>query len=292
MALDRDEPPRRGILQVLYSPHDRFRKVVFEPGETKTIGRDERAGVCVRDPSLSGEHLSASFDGVGFQLRQCLRAGGRARMLFEGAWTRHGEAMNGSVVTIGDTTLRFFLERGSAQVHEAPLPGAENVRRILDEALVASELYGVFDAARDPRILTLLDEAIDQHASLYEGAKAAMFDHYAPHLVRFDPESRLIDRVLSEGWGASWAIFARSSRGPKEVRRHFRRFLMVTNDVDEQRMYFRYYDPRVLSEMMTIATERQKSSLLDALDGLYCEDPSGELLRFEPTVDAERQIRA
>ena len=60
---------RRGIAQVLYAPQGRFKKTVFEPGDSHTFGRDERAEVRLRDEEVRGAHFDAFFGGVEYQIR-------------------------------------------------------------------------------------------------------------------------------------------------------------------------------------------------------------------------------
>ena len=58
----------------------------------------------------------------------------------------------------------------------------------------------------------------------------------APYLVRFRKDSGLLSRLVEEGWGRSWGVFFTSSQSMKNVRRHFRRFLLVEEDETFARM--------------------------------------------------------
>jgi hypothetical protein len=59
---------------------------------------------------------------------------------------------------------------------------------------------------------------------------------------------------------------------------------MVEDDETRQRMYFRFYDPRVLREFMPIATLRQKDDLFEGVEAMLLEDETGEMLRFAPPI--------
>ncbi|MBW2522812.1 MAG: DUF4123 domain-containing protein, partial [Deltaproteobacteria bacterium] len=152
-------------------------------------------------------------------------------------------------------------------------------------------LYAVVDAARSPRVRWLLQESIDEHRTLYEGVQGRTLDEVAPYLVRFSDDSTLLDRLLAGGWGDAWGIFFRSAAHPKEVRRHLRRFLMVRADEPHERLYFRYYDPRVMREFLPQANARQRADLLNGIDRLFVEGPDGALLTDEDLVSAGDRAR-
>lgn len=273
-------PWRRGIARVLYSPAGRFRTIVFQAGQTRRIGRDERSDVRIADPALRGAHAEVYFDGLRFHARALSREGGLA---IDGLPAPSGQIDNGGFIVVGATTIKLHLERATPPPERADEPAPHPERAAWVDEVVRTigpdrekwHLYGVFDAARDDRIRTLLDEGIDEHASLYEGAKGATLDHVAPYLVRFAPDSRLLERLVTEGWGRAWGVFARSTMSAKDVRRHFRRFLMVREDVSDDPLYFRFYDPRVLRDFLEIATPRQRQEMSMGLDFWLMESASG-----------------
>lgn len=291
-------PWRRGIARIVYSPAGRFRTIVFQAGQTRRFGRDERAEVRIADPALRGAHFDLHFDGLRFHGKRVAEG---ATLAFDGRAADFGEIHNGGFLVAGATTLRLHVERTTPPPEredgDVPLGQAFGEARpaLIADVLAALgparekwHLYGVFDAARDPRIRTLLNEGVDEHASLYEGAEGAVLDEVAPFLVRFAPDSRLLERVVDEGWGRAWGVFARSTMSAKDVRRHFRRYLMVMGEGAPDRMYFRYYDPRVLRDFFAIATPRQRSELTMGLDGLYVEAEDGALVHLVGPSTAAR----
>jgi hypothetical protein len=50
---------------------------------------------------------------------------------------------------------------------------------------------------------------------------------------------------VSEGWGDSWGIIMTSAAPLEDLYKHFRKFLIV-EDEEGKRLYFRFYDPRVI----------------------------------------------
>ncbi|APR86608.1 Hypothetical protein A7982_11957 [Minicystis rosea] len=258
-------------------------KAILLPGEKLRIGRTERAHLIVpRDAQMSGLHCELSWDGVTCRLRDEKSA--RGTLL--GGQRIEGEAdvAHGSWIQAGETSFSVYFEAETPPRASEPLDPivAASVPRAL-EALKreVGHLFGVFDAARDPRILELLREAVDDHRSLYEGIKGEALADVAPYLVCFRRDSGLLDRIVTEGWGRSFGIFVSSRQSFKAMRRHFRRFLMVEEDDTFEKLYFRFYDPRVLREIMPISTVRQRDEIFDGLEAIFVEGERGEVITFD-----------
>lgn len=161
-------------------------------------------------------------------------------------------------------------------------PKANGAEEALAQLQAAPHLWGVFDAARDDRILTLIEESVDEAAHLYEGVKGAALARQAPWLVRFEEGSRLLPAIVREGWGRGWGIFASWDAPTRDVRRHLRRFLMVEEEESGKKLYFRFYDPRVLRTFVPTCSVRQIETLLGDAEAWLAEGAAGELLRFAP----------
>ncbi|MFY0539101.1 DUF4123 domain-containing protein [Nannocystis pusilla] len=114
----------------------------------------------------------------------------------------------------------------------------------LERGRDTGNLYAIIDAARSDRALQLVEESIDPYASLYDGELGRAFDDIAPYLVHLQPSSRLLERLVTEGWGDAWGIYVESGAGFDKVRRHFRQFLKVEVEGEARPMFFRFYDPR------------------------------------------------
>ncbi|MBK8941568.1 MAG: DUF4123 domain-containing protein [Polyangiaceae bacterium] len=274
-------PARRGILMILWGPHA-FRKIVLEPGQSITIGRTDRADVIVDDEKLSGMHLSLWFSGKRAVVRDLDTPLGTA---IDGQRCSRGVIEHGGFIVAGNTTFQLFLEGFTPAVEAPPsvarLEQIERVRRALGPA--DGGLWAVVDAARDERARWLLQESVDDHHNLFEGPPGRVLDDVAPYLVRFHAGSDLLERLLYAGWGNAWGVFLRSTESPKEVRRHLRRFLMVQDEQTNERLYFRYYDPRVLREFARVITPRQREELLVGLERVVYEEDDGAPVVLAPT---------
>lgn len=274
---------KRGILQVLWGKQA-FKKIVIEPGQSITLGRTERADVMIDDPEMSALHFQVWFAGASAVVRDLDSQGGT---LINGAMVPREQIGHGGFVVAGGTTFQLFVEESTPPTDEPPTDERLAVLADVEQKLTAGDgqLYGVFDAARDDRILRLLQESIDEHQNLYEGVPGRALDEVAPYLVRFVPGSSLLRRLLVGGWGRAWGTFFRSAEPLKEVRRHFRRYLMVQDEETLERLYFRYYDPRVLREFLKVATPRQKGELLAPFSRVMFEGENAKLLTIDSVSD-------
>jgi hypothetical protein len=102
----------------------------------------------------------------------------------------------------------------------------------------------ILDAARDPAIFGAVDATYLEKCCLYAGYLPWQLKMAAPYLVQLKKDHAFTKFVISHGWGNSWGIFLRSSADMRTLRRHFRGFLRVRGPSNE-RLVFRYYDPRV-----------------------------------------------
>jgi len=141
-------------------------------------------------------------------------------------------------------------------------------------------LYALLDAARDERIVELLELSELRHESLYDGEQADVVADWGPWLVELPPDAALLEELVAEGWGESWGVYLTSSRRFNAVRRHFRQFLVVRTE-QEKPLLFRFYDPRVLRVFLPICTARQTSLLFsDVQSFLLADEEPATLLRF------------
>jgi hypothetical protein len=137
----------------------------------------------------------------------------------------------------------------------------------------------VLDAAQDKRILQILRAAVEESRSLYEGNEADELAEVAPYLVALPGQSRLLPRLIEEGWGQSWGIYLSSRRPFKEVRRHLRRLLLVRVKETGRPLYFRFYDPKVLDLVLPIFTARQHQLLFGDIDAFVYEAANAAVRR-------------
>lgn len=299
---------QRVILEVSLGPLTGTRKVL-SPGEKLRVGRRERADLVVPDDMMSAPHFEIAWDGDRCTLKD-LRS--RKGTFVGGAQVKTAELHNASWIRAGSSDFLLFFEEATpppvdreeelldadeddvspATAHWLRLNRAsrKHVLKARDARAAAAlemlrevpaPLFAVLDGARSDRILTLLQESVEPYRSLYEGIPGEALAHVAPYLVSLPRGSRLLGRLVTEGWGKRWGSYFSCRRPFKEVRRHLRRFLMVADADTRQRFYFRFYDPGVLRSFFPTATERQRVELFGEIESFLVEGEHGELLRFD-----------
>ncbi len=284
----------RAVLEVRWG-RQQGEKLVFEPGQRKSVGRTTPSDLVVPlDRQLSGVHFDVTWDGVTAQFRD---KGSLSGSEVDGVELREATLEHGSWIKAGETVFMFWHEGASPP----PEPEEETVaerahldlwaetgllpKQIREQALTTLQsepehLYGVFDAAKCERIVELLRESVERYQSLYEGVDGETFEEEAPYLVQLPKDSRLLRVLVAEGWGKRWGIYVASSRSFREVRRHLRRFLLVYEEAEKRRLYFRFYDPGVLRNFLPVATRFQLESMFREISRFWIEDPRGKATAF------------
>lgn len=277
------------MLEVRSHPAPPVRRTVLDPGRVLRVGRTELADFQVpADRQMSGLHFELAWDGE--------RAVVRDRGSDKGTWVNgrqmsEGEVQSGGWLRAGDTLFMVYFE-GVRERRMPPDPPevAERKERALAALRgEADPLFALLDAARDRRVLELLRGSVEEHRSLYDGVKGEALAEVAPYLVSLPREGTLLERLVREGWGKSWGVYLTSRRPFAEVRRHFRRILMV--DIEEEgrrpeRVYFRFYDPRVLRGFLPMCTPRQAPEMFGEIVGYLLEGEQADVLRFSSTERA------
>jgi len=145
------------------------------------------------------------------------------------------------------------------------------------------QVYALLDGARDDAIAPAIWGSNLPHECLYAGSLSPSLKLAAPYLVHLAPESRFFSKLVSEGWGRAWGIFAVAQPGAtlKVLRKHFRSLLRV-QDEHKRVLMFRFYDPRVLRVYMPTCEPSETVQVLGPAQVLACESSSGEaLLEFK-----------
>ncbi len=137
--------------------------------------------------------------------------------------------------------------------------------------------YAVLDGAACPDLLAKLEEHQPENCCLYAGELDDGVEEVAPYLVQLDPASPFTDWLLDNIGGKPWGIFCMAPSGIRELRKHFRQFLLVKGPQGEN-LYFRFYDPRVLSVFFPACDDGEKENILGPIDAYYILSESGGLL--------------
>lgn len=248
------------IVEVLWGP-EQGRKAVVRPGGSVRVGRGEAADLRLpHDERLAPLHFELAWDGQ----RAALRSLVREETCLDGQQVREGASGHGGWVRAGASDFALAIER-----HTAPDPPPDPAVCAAAEPAIAAlraqpgRLFAVLDVARDERIRVLLRESPARHRSLLDGWQGDVVGEGAPHLVELGPpHPELVSDLVVEGWGAAWGVFisAPDGRELEAVRRHLRKFLMV--ELRGDKVYFRFYDPRVLQTFVPTCTPAERREFL------------------------------
>ncbi len=259
-------------------------KLVLRSGQKARVGRSPRADLALEhDGRMSLDHFDLSWDGARARLLNlCPRAG---TLLHGARIDGDAEIAHGGWVQAGDTHFMVYVEGKTPPARDAHGAGSvaaeieEQRRHAAERALAAmrpvasdERLYAVLDAARDDRVLEICRQHVEPHRSLFDGAKGEALEEVAPYLAGpMRADSRLLESLVLEGWGKRWGIWCTSDEPFGELRRHFRRFLMVELEPSGKKVFFRFYDPAVMQAVWRTSSPPQRAQLFGRARSLHLE---------------------
>ena len=127
--------------------------------------------------------------------------------------------------------------------------------------LLASEgnLWAVLDACDAPDVPSRVElRGPEKGDCLWKGRARERYWGVAPWLVNVD--LGLFDWIRATLWDEPWGLFVEAQATLDALRGHFRR-IHVVEDPGGRRMYFRFYDPRVLRTYLKTATAAERAEL-------------------------------
>jgi len=131
--------------------------------------------------------------------------------------------------------------------------------------------YILLDAARMGEIIEKAKEINPDFDSLYRGRSEESLASVAPFLFIFKQNTEFEKWYMENGWGDAWGILIRSHLPMPELHRHFRKFLIVGTE-DNQELYFRFYDPRVLRIFLPTCNQQQLREFFGPIEYFIMED--------------------
>lgn len=141
-----------------------------------------------------------------------------------------------------------------------------------------SPAYAVIDAGRVPGLIDMLDTSDLAHACLFNGETARELGDTAPWLVALDPANSFVRKLtLAAPKGASvappWAmwssaavLFLRSRLDFDALRRHLRKFHLVT--VDGNATHLRFWDALIFEDATHAYGPGGLTGLFDGVDSV------------------------
>lgn len=155
--------------------------------------------------------------------------------------------------------------------------------RVAFETLLAvarrGTLWAVLDACDSPDVPEKVEElGASKAVSLYRGKGETDFWAIAPYLARVDEE--LLTWIKETLWAEPWGIFAEATSDLEKLRTHFRKFLTV-EDPGGKKMYFRFYDPRVLRTFLKSADGTELREFFGPIERMLVGREGGERAELE-----------
>jgi len=143
----------------------------------------------------------------------------------------------------------------------------------------------VVDTARDERLYPLLLELepFTTMANLFKGDTAQELADASPYLVRLG-EPVVDERLTAPFFGDAVWIAIDSPLSDDDLRRHLRKFTMVRSPEDEA-VFFRFFDPRVLRLFLPTCSSDQLEALFKGQAAWLCETEGSDALFCFRRVD-------
>jgi len=235
--------------------------IELSAGEAVRFGRGSAADYPLpQDPQLSSLHFEIAFDGSDCTICDLKSTNGT---FVDNRQIRRQTLANAQEINAGQSRFRVVIEDDAALR-----------RRVVQMLAQAQPLYAILDAARTPAIAEILNETTERFESLYEGESAAHLGACAPYLVRLPERSRLLRRLVRQGWGQAWGVYLVSDVPFEGIRKHLRHFLKIKGE-DGEHYYFRFYDPRVLRVFLPACTPEQDAEFFGPVRSYIVERGRG-----------------
>ena len=156
---------------------------------------------------------------------------------------------------------------------EATPPQNDMARTLTVAAVSVTPWYAVIDAARDATAPQRATEAGLEVQSLYEGPLGQELAGVAPHLMSFDLHNEFAE-WLFDRWAGHHGILLQTKAPFEELRRHFRKFLLVKDEA-EKKFRFRFYDPRVLRSFLPACSFDEAKEFFGPVQCYYAASRDG-----------------
>jgi hypothetical protein len=141
-------------------------------------------------------------------------------------------------------------------------------------------LYALVDASVNQSALDFLyQQETLNFDTIFPGELEPDVFEMSPFLVDLHNQPDTLDWLL-EGWGASWVSFLHSAEPLEALQIHLRQFTEVRTP-DNEVVWFRFYDPRVMRSALPLLDGEQSAALFRGIKMFVCEgDSPNSLLRL------------
>ena len=163
----------------------------------------------------------------------------------------------------------------------------EVVRSKLWREAADRHLYVILDGAQNENLLDVIDATEGlRYECLFTGKLEPDMAEVAPYLIELTEDGAFTKWLFEQGWAQNWGIFVTSPDELGDVWRHLRQHTRVF-DAKRQRLYFRFYDPRVLTAFLPTCDERQLREFFGLVDMFFAEVEGGGGLQAYSIADGK-----
>ncbi|PVE52370.1 MULTISPECIES: DUF4123 domain-containing protein [Rhizobium/Agrobacterium group] len=155
---------------------------------------------------------------------------------------------------------------------------------LMQPRAAGSNLFVLIDPSRNPGLLTIAQGMTDEGACLFIGDARQEFEDDAPWLVRCDEGGEFVRYLVSEGLGRRWSVFVESDLEFAQIFTHFRKFVKVV-DGDGDHIFWRFYDPMIISGQLPFLTVEQRQHFLNGIERLGTEMGEHAFAWFRDNAD-------
>lgn len=138
-------------------------------------------------------------------------------------------------------------------------------------------LYALVDSARNDEVFKFLLTDDINYRSLFDGKMDIKFFGVSGFLVECKKDSILFNWLTREAWGKSCAVFFTSRASFKDVLKHLQKLNRVYLEEDDI-VYFRYYDPRVLCVYLPTCNNKEIKTFFGEIESFFVESENPEVL--------------
>ena len=249
--------------------------VSLEDGDVARVGRGAKTEVFLPDDfALAEAQFMLAFDGFSGRV---IDSGSAAGTFLDGEKVLAAEIEESCRILAGETEFVVLFEDDFTS-NELDTPIKRFVNYLNKQE---GDLFCLLDAARDEKILLLLQKSNARYMSLYQGESQNQLAHVAPYLVQFGKDDIFLERLLRNGWGKRWCAFFTSDAPFALLRKHFRKFLFVKEESGET-VYFRFYDPSILRTFLPACNAEELKEFFGQIKHFFTESENpSEVVAFD-----------
>ncbi len=168
---------------------------------------------------------------------------------------------------MGSTVLGVDSNKSSRSLVSAEIVPLSDLQKLASQR----QLYAILDACDAPAVPPKVKELGEENGvSLYRGEAEEDYWAIAPYLVRVD--ASVLDWIVATMWEQPWGIFVIANSNLENFRTHFRKFLTVQMP-DGEKVYFRFYDPRVIQQFLPTCNDAELGEFFGSIQKFGCGLP-------------------